>query len=247
MEIKTTHLEKVDSTNKWAKQNIHEFNKDLITCITADEQTDGYGHFQRKWISPKGKNINATFCFLLKKDTLHLTSIGQVIAFSLAKVLMNLNFSPKIRWPNDILLSNKKLSGVLCETKFEKEDVHLFLGIGININTEKNDLQKIDQLATSLKEESSKEFDKEKILKLLQDEFIANLQIFKKEGFTPFHSQIENLLAYKGEQITCTDGKKEYCGICHSLTNDGRLNLFLPEEKKIKTFSSGEVHSIRSF
>ena len=101
-------------------------------------------------------------------------------------------------------------------------------------------LSLIDQPATSLLIETDQLWDRSSLLKKLQKQFLVDLQKFKKEGFTPFHSQFENLLAYKGQTIHCFDGKKEWVGICHSVTNDGQLNLYLPN-KEIHTVISGDI------
>lgn len=232
------HLDSVDSTNTYAKQNCGSFPRDQITCVTAEEQTAGRGRYQRKWFSPKGVNIYATFYFRLPINALHLVSLAQVMTYSFASVLLHEGLHPKIKWPNDVQLNGKKLSGVLCETLFHKEFVEIFLGIGINVNLE--DTAKIDQPATSLKIETGRKWDKTALLKKVQKQFGADLEKFKKEGFTPFHSQFENLLAYKGQTVRCFDGKKEWVGICHSLTNDGQLNIYLPD-KSIHAVTSGDL------
>ncbi len=234
------HLETIDSTNTYAKKHFETFPPDQITCITAEEQTAGRGRYQRKWVSPRGVNIYATFYFRLPIDTLHLISLAQVMAYSLTAVLLREGLSPKIKWPNDIQLSGKKVSGILCETVFQKEWVDLFLGIGINVNLDKKSAAQIDQPATSLRIETGGEWSREILLSKLQKQFTADLQKFKKKGFAPFHSAVESLLAFKGETIRCFDGKKVWTGICHSLTNDGQLNLYLPD-KTMHTILSGDI------
>src|SRR5579872_1736709 len=102
--METIHLDSIDSTNTYAKQRAKEFAPDQITCITAEEQTAGRGRFQRKWISPRGVNLYATFYFRLPVNSLHLTSLSQVMAFSFAAVLLKEELHPKIKWPNDIQL-----------------------------------------------------------------------------------------------------------------------------------------------
>ncbi len=62
----------------------------------------------------------------------------------------------------------------------------------------------------------------------------------QKNGFASFHSQFENLLAFKGETITCVDGEKKITGIIHSVTCDGELNIYLPN-KEMKTVLSGDI------
>jgi BirA family transcriptional regulator, biotin operon repressor / biotin---[acetyl-CoA-carboxylase] ligase len=240
MEIIDIHLESIDSTNSYAKKHFNEFNLDKLTCITAEEQSAGRGRHQRVWLSPRGQNIYATFCFQLPIHTLHLISLGQVMTLSLAMVLLKEGLHPKVKWPNDVQLSGKKMAGVLCETLFQHNIVDIILGIGINVNMEPKFLEQIDQPATSLLVETGHLWDKAALLKKLQKQFLADLQKFKKEGFTPFHSQFENLLAYKGQTIRCFDGKKEWVGICHSVTSDGQLNIYLPN-KEIHTLLTGDV------
>lgn len=237
MKIAEIHFDSIDSTFSYAKREYASFASDQITCIIADEQTAGRGRFQRKWISPPGVNIYATYYFRLHNPVLHLGSLAEVMSYSFASVLIAEGLHPKIKWPNDVQLNGKKVSGVLCETIFHQPFVHIFLGIGINVNMEQLDLQRIDQPATSLRHETGRAWDRTALLKQLQTRFAADLERFKKEGFAPFHSPVENLLAHKGDTIHCFDGKKEWVGICHSLTNDGRLNLYLPD---------GTMHAILS-
>jgi BirA family transcriptional regulator, biotin operon repressor / biotin---[acetyl-CoA-carboxylase] ligase len=240
MEIKDIHLESIDSTNEYAKTHCHQFNPDQITCIAADEQTSGYGRMQRRWHSPKGLNIYATFYFQLPLHTLHLASLGQIMTLSLSMVLLKEGLFPKVKWPNDVQLNDKKLAGVLCETQFHSDHIDIFLGIGINVNMEAQEFAHIDQPATSLLIETNRPWDSAALLKKVQKQFFVDLQKFKKEGFTPFHSQFENLLAFKGQTIRCFDGRKEWVGICHSVTSDGQLNLYLPN-KEIHTVLSGDI------
>lgn len=238
--MNTIHLESVDSTNTYARQHAKSFDPAKITCITADYQTAGRGRFQRHWISPKGENLLATFYFRLPSHSLHLISLAQVMAASIASVLLHEDLHPKIKWPNDVQLSGKKLAGVLCETTFSGGGIDVFLGAGINVNMSKEHLSKIDQPATSLFVETGRHWEIKALLQHLQRQFESDLSKFKKEGFAPFHHFFENLLSLKGHEVRCFDGKKVWVGICHSLTMDGQLNLYLPD-KTIHTVSSGEV------
>ena len=242
MEIVEIHLDSIDSTNSYAKNHAGNFALDKITCITAEEQTAGRGRYQRKWVSPRGVNLYTTFYFRLPLNTLHLAALAQVMTLSLATLLLSEGLHPKIKWPNDVQLNGKKVSGILCETTFRPNDVQIFLGIGINVNMPSDALDAIDQPATSLKNETNRVWDKKDLLKKLQRQFVLDLERFKKEGFTPFHRTFEKLLALKGETIRCFDGKKEWMGICHSLSSEGQLNLLLPDQT-IHTLRSGDIKS----
>jgi BirA family biotin operon repressor/biotin-[acetyl-CoA-carboxylase] ligase len=188
----TVRLDIVDSTNTYAKIHAAEFPAGEITCITAEEQTAGRGRYQRKWISPPGVNIYATFFFKLPKQIPDLTHLAQLMTFSFAQVLIQAGLHPKIKWPNDILLNGKKVSGVLCETEFGAQEVDIFLGIGINVNWET--LSPIDQPATSLLLETGKKWDRDALLNKLQKRFEGDLGKFKKGGFAPFQSEFEKLM-----------------------------------------------------
>ena len=236
------HLDRIDSTNTYAKEHVLEFPPDQITCIHADEQTAGRGRYERSWVSPPNVNLYATFYFRLPPDALHLTSLAQVMAASFASLLIAEGLHPKIKWPNDLQLSGKKVSGILCETSFHPKWVDIFLGIGINVNMEKEALNQIDQPATSLKTETGKSWDRQTLLHKLQHQFVSDLEKFKTSGFLPFYYLIDNLLAFKGETIRCFDGSREWVGICHSITNEGQLNLYLPDHS-IHTLSSGDIRS----
>jgi len=240
MEIVNITLDSVGSTQAFAKENAHTYAKDKITCVSTKEQTKGVGRFHRPWLSPKG-NIFATFYFTLPKDSLHLTSLAQIMTLSFAEVLCNNNLAPKIKWPNDVLLNNHKCAGTLCEITFNKDHVDVFLGIGIDVNMSKEECAQIDKPATSLKVETGKDWSEEEILKALQEQFAKDLTLFKEKGFDPFHSKFENLMAYIGEEITCFDGEKEYSGICHSLNSEGQLNLCIDGD--MRTIFSGDIEN----
>lgn len=234
------HLETVDSTNTYAKLHKIDFPKNEITCVVANEQTGGRGRFQRKWISPKDVNLYITFYFTLPTHFPGVVSLSQLMAYSFATLLAHVGLFPKIKWPNDIQLNGKKVSGILSETQFQKENIDIFLGIGINVNLE--DASPIDQPATSLFLETGKKWERIDLLKKLQTQFSQDLEKFKREGFSPFHAEFEKMLAFKGEKIQCFDGKKTWTGRLHSITKEGQLNLEL-DDQTIQTISSGDLLS----
>jgi BirA family biotin operon repressor/biotin-[acetyl-CoA-carboxylase] ligase len=213
-----------------------------FSVLVAGSQTAGRGRMGRQWVSPPGKSL--AISVLIKPDW----ALGQfgwlplVAGVAMKQAVQSAlpESDVQLKWPNDVQLNSKKLSGVLCETSFHDKTVDLFLGIGLNVNMEAELLSHVGQPATSLMVETGKEWDRSLLLKKILKQFAKDLESFKKEGFTPFHNQYENLLAYKGHTIHCFDGQKEWVGVCHSITNDGQLNLYLPN-KEILTLSSGDL------
>ncbi len=240
LDITLIKLDSVDSTNSYAKSHFPLVEPGTIVCIATDEQTKGRGRFQRSWRSIKGKSLCATFVFTLPASSLHLTSIGEILALSFAKVLLSESLSPQIKWPNDILLSGKKVAGILAEMQFLRDQSTIFLGIGINVNLSSDELASIDQPATSLLEETGRIRNLDLVLKHLTEQFAEDFEVFRKTGFASFRDPFEHLLAYKGRPIRIFDGQTEWVGICHSIASDGRLNLSLANGS-VRSIAAGDL------
>jgi BirA family transcriptional regulator, biotin operon repressor / biotin---[acetyl-CoA-carboxylase] ligase len=242
MKINRIHFNSIDSTNTWAKQHAQELAQDALTLITAHTQTAGRGRFKRKWESPPGQNIYATFCFFREKFSAEIGNIPQVLAISTANVLkeLHVNLKPELKWPNDVLLSEKKIAGILAETTFVNK-LCVVIGIGLNINMPIDLLQQIDRPATSLCVETGQIWDVEFVLKHLEEEFIQNLKLFFQKGFSPFLETYRLYMANIGtKKIRFHDNQRIWEGTFHSITQEGALNLTLPSGE-IKTFIAGEI------
>lgn len=172
-------LDTIDSTQVYAKAHWKTFDPEGLTCITAEEQTAGRGQFQRSWISPRGAGLYVTFYFTLPARSLQLTSLAQRMAHTVADMMKSL--SPEIRWPNDVLIRGKKIAGALCDTVFEGDLVHCFLGVGINVNMRAESLQQIDQPATSLLLETGHPWDRKALLRQLQEAWERALMALRKQ------------------------------------------------------------------
>jgi BirA family transcriptional regulator, biotin operon repressor / biotin---[acetyl-CoA-carboxylase] ligase len=241
MKIVRHHFECVESTNLYGKQHAKQWPSDQITLITASSQTAGYGRFNRRWVSPQGQNIYASFCFFLDSSRTDKGNIPQVLALSAAHVFAKLHFHPQLKWPNDILLSKKKIGGILAETVALDKDCCFILGIGLNVNMNAEDLQRIGRPATSLLAEGGRPYDVESILLALQQEFQNNLLIFLEKGFAPFLDEYRNkILSGAHEIIRFSHSQNIWEGKIHSVSDDGSLYLQLPNGD-IKVFSSGEI------
>jgi BirA family transcriptional regulator, biotin operon repressor / biotin---[acetyl-CoA-carboxylase] ligase len=240
MEIIRHHFEIIDSTNTWAKEHAHELSQNKITLVTTDAQTAGRGRFKRKWESPPGQNIYATFCFFVEKHFSGIGNIPQLLAISTVEILKKFHFNATLKWPNDILISEKKVAGILAETTMT-DKLCVIIGIGLNVNMPLELLSKIDRPATSLMAETGRMFDKEIILNALQNEFMHNLDCFFAEGFSPFlETYRQNMPIDPNKIIRFHDNRKVWEGTILGINDDGSLNLKL-SDGEIKTFIAGEI------
>lgn len=239
MELIRHHFDMIDSTNTWAKNHAHTFVRDKVTLITADQQTAGKGRFKRTWTSPPAQNIYASFCLFLEKHRKDMGNIPQVLALSAAKILESLSFQPVLKWPNDVLLSNKKVAGILAESTPLSDQLCLIIGIGLNINMPESILQTIDRPATSLLVEKGHPYEIETVLELLQRQFLIDLDTFLEKGFHSFLDQYKHLLS-KQKQIRFHDNRMVWEGEFHQINDDGSLSLILTDGTT-KTFFAGEI------
>lgn len=241
MQLTRRHFNVIDSTNTWAKQNAHLLSHDVITLVTADEQTAGRGRFKRKWVSPPRQNILASFCFFIEKHRKDMSNIPQVMALSAVHALDEFGFQCTLKWPNDVLISGKKVAGILAETTPLSDQLCFVAGIGVNVNMPQEIAQQIDRPATSLFIESKQFFNVEDVLDKLQKHFIIDLEQFLDEGFYPFLEEYRHRISSDHSLIIrFDDNRTVWEGTFESINSDGSYNLKL-ENGEIKTFLVGEI------
>lgn len=237
---KHIHFEEIDSTNTWSKMHVDQWVARGVTLVTASGQTAGRGRFKRRWESPAHVNIYATFCFWFPLQRTDIGHIPQLLALAAALTLEKEGFSPKVKWPNDVLLNGKKVAGVLCETVLEEEERGIVCGIGLNVNMPQDILKQIDRPATSLLVEKGYEFDRAAILELLQQIFITSLNDFFHQGFSPFFPLLQQRSALiKGQKVSFHDNQNLLEGCFEALHSDGSVELRLPNGAS-KIFYAGE-------
>jgi BirA family transcriptional regulator, biotin operon repressor / biotin---[acetyl-CoA-carboxylase] ligase len=241
MEVVRIHFQTIESTNTWVKQNAHELDHSKVTLVTAAEQTGGRGRFKRKWVSPSDLNLYATFAIFLEKHRQNIANLAQVLAISAAQIMDSLDFHPKLKWPNDLLIEGKKVAGILCETTPLSDELCVILGIGLNVNMPLELLKEIDQPATSFFAEDDVLRNIEDVTELLKNHFLQNLERFLEEGFHPFLNDYKKYMMHaKGDLVQVDDYRTIWTGAFEEINENGFLVLKLPSDE-YKTFHSGEI------
>jgi BirA family biotin operon repressor/biotin-[acetyl-CoA-carboxylase] ligase len=223
-------IETLDSTNLFAKRNLAILPLDEMTVIHTSYQTLGLGTNERAWHSKKGENILATYCFAKGSALPH--QYTQTLAIAARNTLAKLKVVSLIKWPNDLLVSGKKIAGI----KAEAVDSPLFIiGIGLNVNMA--DTSQISQPATSIFLETGIKYEVDFVLDLLSKEFKRLLEILHTKGFSfllPLYSQ--GLELYQGKVVTSNEGNGYLAGV----TKEGFL-LLETKEGKAKIIQSGSI------
>ena len=225
----------ISSTNDYLLSKEKNKNKDINVCI-AEEQTKGRGRRGKSWISPKFKNIYFSLSSYLEKEDLSGLSIA--VALSVNKVLSKINVMSLIKWPNDLLVGNKKICGILIETAKVGELTKVVIGIGINVNMEYSEL--IDQEWTSIKLEKKQSVDRNSIITEMINQLCITLNKFEQEEFDYFLNKFTSLDLLKDKEFTLKDKPNETF-IGKGIDNKGLLIAQNLKDQRIVKFSSGEV------
>ena len=228
-------FDSISSTNDYLLIEEKNKIKDIKICV-AEEQTKGRGRRGKSWISPKFKNIYFSLNSYLKKEDLSGLSIA--VALSVSEVLNKINVMSLIKWPNDLLVGNKKICGILIETAKVGEFTKVVIGIGINVNMEYSEL--IDQEWTSIKLEKKQSVDRNSIITEMINQLCITLNKFEQEEFDYFLKKFTSLDLLKGKEFTLKDKPKETF-IGKGIDNKGLLIAQNLKDQRIVKFSSGEV------
>ena len=203
--------------------------------MIAETQTAGRGRFDRKWFSPEFENLYFSI-LLIEKPLRPNFEILMAVSNSLLKTLKNYNIETFIKWPNDIILNNKKLAGILIENKYKAEKLEFTVaGIGLNVNTDFSKVEELKDFAISLSQYSGKEIERENILFDFLEKFEIEYKLDKKNLYNFYKANL-----YKLNEFIKLKYKDEiYNGIFLNVTEDGILQLVTDEGKL--NFDIGEI------
>ena len=137
MRMKIIKLDAIDSTNSFLKNKSSNQEIEDFTTVYTQNQFNGRGRTTKQWISEPNKNIALSLFKRIKKTDLeHIFLLNVIASISILELLEKyLVKDVKVKWPNDVMVKNKKISGVLIENKIKKNNsINSVMGIGINVN-----------------------------------------------------------------------------------------------------------------
>jgi len=219
------YFNQITSTQDEARQ-LAESGAQEGTLVVAEAQTAGRGRRGRHWLSPERTGI---YLSLILKPDLEPFNIAQVPIVAGIAVCQGIseitNLTPRLKWPNDVMLQGKKVAGILVEMSAEPERVHyLILGIGINVNTPAttftDDLQ---QPAISLAEVAGGEVNRRTLLQVLLTHLEALYHEFKLAGFVVFRERLRRWDQTIESWVKITDSSGPYLGYALDIDENGAL------------------------
>ncbi|EOC0419378.1 bifunctional biotin--[acetyl-CoA-carboxylase] ligase/biotin operon repressor BirA [Cronobacter malonaticus] len=237
-----TVLPVIDSTNQYLLDRLSELDSG-DACI-AEYQQAGRGRRGRKWFSPFGANLYLSMYWRLEQGPAAAIGLSLVIGIVMAEVLHELGANQvRVKWPNDLYLSDRKLAGILVELTGKTGDAaQIVIGAGINLAMRQVESDIVNQGWINLQEAGIK-VDRNELAVRLIEKLRASLREFEQEGLTPFLARWEKLDNFIHRQVKLIIGDREIYGISRGIDNQGAL--LLEQNGVIKPWVGGEI-SLRS-
>lgn len=230
----------LNSTQNYAKMLASRGEKEG-TVVVSDVQTRGKGRLGRFWISPVG-GLWASLILRPKFSVKELAPLNLLIGLTICKVLREVSkLDILLKWPNDIIIPEngyfKKIGGVISEASTQLDLLQwVIIGMGINVNNPTS--EELKEIAVSLKEKTKKNYDLNKILKIILSQWDKNYELYQEKGFSPFLKEYKNLSFLIGKRIKVIMGNQEIEGKVKDVNEEG---LVLSTLKGEKTITAGDL------
>ena len=224
-----------NSTNTDAWKHINECKEGAV--FITDNQQNGRGRRQNKWVSSKNKSL--TFSFILYPQ-IELDKLGLLPLLTGVSIVQGIRSSTSIqtglKWPNDIILNQKKMGGILIESRSTSNGLAIVVGVGLNINeTDKNISSFLKYEVTSLDIHSGKQFSRERILSEILNEF----EILYTEPRDSIISNWKRYCIHEDSKVVFHTENGRHEGIFCGIASNGHAEIQINGETQ--TFATGMV------
>jgi BirA family biotin operon repressor/biotin-[acetyl-CoA-carboxylase] ligase len=221
------YVESVESTQKIAHHFASE-NAPEGTVILAEEQLSGRGRMARNWHSPKYTGI---WMSMILRPNIPLSNAPQLTLLAAVAIVQAIeemtDLIPDIKWPNDILINGKKVTGILTELQAEADRIHsIIIGMGINVNQKKEDFPlELQETATSLFIEGRETVSRAELIRTIFKYFERLYTLYLEQGFLPIKLLWEGYASSIGNYIKARTLRNTIEGKALGITDDGVLQL----------------------
>ena len=240
MNVNVVHYKEIDSTNTEARRLSKEGAESGLV-VTAKKQTAGKGRRGRSWESPADENLYFSILLRPSLEPEKAPMLTLVMAYSVAKALQKEDIQVLIKWPNDLVLSGKKVCGILTEMNLSGTQVEdVIVGVGLNVNTMKFP-DELEDKATSLRKETLRELECGELLQLILKEFDKQYQRFLENQNLEFWQEDYNaMLINRDREVMVLEPSKEYLAKALGINKFGEL-LVQKEDGSTEAVFAGEV------
>jgi len=219
------------------------FKKSAIegTTVIAGTQTAGKGRIGRTWLSPEG---SLAVSVILKPSLENLHKLVMIASLAVVTAILQVTgLRADIKWPNDVLINGRKVSGILIENEVREGRVNFAdIGIGINVNLNPGDFPEIADMATSLSHEAGTEISYTELVVALLDN-LERIYLEAQDG-APVHQEWQKNMETLGKCIKVDTGKTIEQGRAETVTENGNL-LVRRDDGSLVEIIAGDVTVIK--
>ena len=209
------------------------------TALLAEVQTAGRGRRGRTWRSPFARNLALSIGIRIERGLVEVGAASLVVGIAAAEALTAVGLRGAVlKWPNDVLLDGRKLSGILTELPRAVEPPELVVGIGINVGGAGIVARDVEQDVADVTERVP-DVSRNRLAGQVIDSVFDLCRRFEREGFEPMRPAYDALHGYHGETVRVVAGTESVAGVVVGVAPDGALRLRTPSGER--RFSGGEV------
>ena len=232
--------EETDSTNLWAQRLAEKGAPHGTLCVT-EYQSAGRGSRGRAWTAPEGSSVMMSLLLRPGFAPDRASMLTLLMGMAVAGTVKETGLPVRIKWPNDVVVSHKKICGILTEMRLEGDHIRdVVIGLGINVNTPAFPEELADK-ATSLRIETGRELERAPLTGRVMAHFEELYDRFlTSEDLTLLREDYEAFLAGRGEPVRVLDPLGPYEGICRGIDSRGCL-VVEPEGEAPRRVIAGEV------
>ncbi len=169
-----------------------------------------------------------------------LSSLPMAAAIGVSEFISTKGIDAKLKWPNDVMVNNRKISGILVDTIVQSDVICAVVGIGVNINMTCNEARDIAQPATSIYCETGMELSIEAALTSLLPILASWISRWQESGFSGIRNAWSDKSHEIGERIILNQGRKIFAGVLAGFDSNGQILLKMDDGGE-KTFSTGSL------
>lgn len=228
----------IDSTNAEALRLVG-IAQAAPFLVLAEQQVAGRGRRGRKWVSPFAQNIYYSLVLRIEDGLRQLEGLSLVVGLAVIQALRESGVQDAVlKWPNDVLVGQKKIAGILLELVGDPADIcHVVIGIGVNVNMQKAD--EVDQQWTSVQLETGAAADRNALVAQVGLQLQRYLDRHKASGFAALQEEWERNHAWQGRAVSLIAGVNCVDGVVLGVDRQGALRLSVDGVEK--AYSGGEL------
>jgi BirA family biotin operon repressor/biotin-[acetyl-CoA-carboxylase] ligase len=193
----------------------------------AEHQTAGRGRRGRRWVSPFGQNLYLSLAWRFDLPMAELAGLSLAAGVAVAEALDRLGVrGPTLKWPNDVLIDDRKVSGILLEVAGEHDGpASAVIGVGVNVRVPATHALHIDQPWTDLHRSGAAGISRNQLAGALVQDLIQACRLFASQGFTPFLTRWAQFDRLPGEPVRVIRGDQAIEGVYRGITASGAMLL----------------------